>query len=112
MKWKIVLVPFPFDDMSGVKVRPAVCLTNEIDVYHHVVIAFITSQIAMANEESDVLLLSTSEHFDATGLKVPSAIRLHRIVTIPRSLMQRHLGNVPMHIQAIVGQKLKTLFGL
>ena len=27
-KGKVVLVPFPFDDLSTSKVRPAVCLTN------------------------------------------------------------------------------------
>ncbi len=30
MKHKIVLVPFPFDDLTANKVRPAVCLTDEI----------------------------------------------------------------------------------
>lgn len=29
-KGKVVLVPFPFDDLSSTKVRPAVCLTNPI----------------------------------------------------------------------------------
>ena len=29
-KGKIVFVPFPFDDLSSTKVRPAVCLTNPI----------------------------------------------------------------------------------
>ena len=28
MKYKIVLVPFPFDDLRANKVRPAVCLTD------------------------------------------------------------------------------------
>ncbi len=27
-KGKVVLVPFPFDDLSSTKVRPAVCLTE------------------------------------------------------------------------------------
>ena len=54
MKWKIVLVPFPFDDLSGIKVRPAICLTDEISPYKHVVIAFITSQVAKAVETSDI----------------------------------------------------------
>jgi len=27
-KGKVVLVPFPFDDLSTAKVRPAVCLTE------------------------------------------------------------------------------------
>ena len=30
MKNNIVLVTFPFDDFSSIKVRPALCLTNEI----------------------------------------------------------------------------------
>jgi len=29
-KHKVVLVPFPFDDLSSTKVRPAVCLTDLI----------------------------------------------------------------------------------
>ena len=36
IKGKIVLVPFPFDDLVASKVRPAVCLTNRIGHHHHV----------------------------------------------------------------------------
>ncbi len=43
IKNSIVLVPFPFDDFSESKVRPAICLTSEIGKYHHIIIAFITS---------------------------------------------------------------------
>jgi len=39
---KVVLVPFPFDDFSGTKVRPAVCLTEPIGTHRHVILAFIT----------------------------------------------------------------------
>ena len=41
IKNTIVLVPFPFDDFSNLKVRPALCLTSEIGKYNHVIIAFI-----------------------------------------------------------------------
>jgi mRNA interferase MazF len=112
MKWKIVLVTFPFDDLTGSKVRPAICLTDEIGTYRHVVIAFITSQVANASEPSDIPLLTSADDFPATGLKVSSAIRLHRLVTIPTNLMQRHLGDLPVSVQNMVAQKLRTLFGL
>ncbi len=47
---KVVLVPFPFDDLSATKLRPAVSLTEPIGANDHVVVAFITSR-----EISDLL---------------------------------------------------------
>ena len=41
MKSKIVLIPFPFDNFSEVKIRPALCLTNKVGKYDHIVVAFI-----------------------------------------------------------------------
>ena len=41
-KHKVVLVPFPFDDLSSNKVRPAVCLTDPIGPHRHVILAFIS----------------------------------------------------------------------
>lgn len=112
MKWKIVLVPFPFDDLSGQKLRPALCLTDKIGIYRHIVIAFITSQVSKATENSDVQLLPMTPDFSKTGLKLASAIRLHRLITIPFVLIQRQLGELPSDNQAQVTQKLKTLFDL
>lgn len=86
MKNKIVPVPFPFDDLSGTKVHPALFLTNSISAYNHVVIAFITSQLVKATENSDLPILISDHGFSQTGLKIDSAIRLHHLVTVPTSL--------------------------
>ena len=112
MRYKIVLVPFPFDDLSNAKIRPALCLTDVISVYDHVVVSFITSQMAKATEESDLHLLSGATDFTSTGLKVDSAIRLHRLITIPRQLIQRQLGTLPASYQEKVEQKIRVLFGV
>jgi len=45
IKWSIVLVPFPFDDFSSSKVRPALCVTSEIGKFNHIIIVFISSKI-------------------------------------------------------------------
>ncbi len=112
MKHKIVLVPFPFDDLSGMKIRPAVCLTNRIGTYDHVVIAFITSQASKANEVSDLMLNETDPDFSQTGLKVTSAIRLHRLVTVPVAIVQRTLGDLPDKFHFNLAQKLREMFGI
>ncbi len=112
MKNKIVLVPFPFDDLSQTKIRPALCLTGLISGYNHVVIAFITSQVDKANEKSDIKIHLTDSDFEKTGLKVDSAIRLHRLVTIPQQIILRELGILPSYMVENVRLNLKTLFEL
>jgi NAD(P)-dependent dehydrogenase (short-subunit alcohol dehydrogenase family) len=41
-KGEVVLVLFPFDDLSATKVRPAVCLTEPIGRHQHVMLALIS----------------------------------------------------------------------
>ncbi len=53
---KIVLVPFPFDDRSAAKVRPAVCLPEPVGWHRHVILAFITSRIPSDLTGTDVVL--------------------------------------------------------
>ena len=91
-KDKIVLVPFPFDDLSAEKVRPAVCLTDPIGQHRHVILAFITSNTNQEFLETDVMLDSKDKNFNVTGLRVSSALRLHRLMTVTTSLIRRELG--------------------
>lgn len=112
LKNKVVLVPFPFDDLSSSKVRPAVCLTEPIGQHNHVVLAFITSRLPKNPELSDVILHSDAEGFASTGLRVSSTIRLHRLMTVTTELVRRELGELSPKQQQEVNQKLRGLFEL
>lgn len=94
MKHKIVLVPFPFDDLTANKVRPAVCLTDEIRPHAHIVLAFITSQISSIPSTTDFVINKTDPDFATTGLKISSTIRLHRLMTVAKSIILRELGEL------------------
>lgn len=109
---KVVLVPFPFDDLSAAKVRPAVCLTDPVGPYHHVILAFISSRIPADLLETDLVLDASQEGFAETGLHVTSTLRLHRMMTVAVSLIQRELGNLSPAMEAEVARKLRKLFGL
>ena len=111
-KGKLVLVPFPFDDLSGTKVRPAVCLTNPIGSHRHVVLAFVTSQVPQDRLETDVVLDAGLPGFGTTGLKVTSTLRLHRLMTATTSLVRRELGELPESARSEVGVKPRHLFDL
>jgi len=79
---KIVLVPFPFDDLSAAKLRPAVCLTEPIGANRHVIAAFITSSEIFDLLPTDIALPTNHPDFRATGLRVNSVLRLHRLITL------------------------------
>jgi mRNA interferase MazF len=112
IRGKVVLVPFPFDDLSASKVRPAVCLTEPIGQHRHVVLAFVTSQVELISLPSDLILDSDDPDFAQTGLRLPSTLRLHRLMTASTSLIQRELGTLsPAHVSA-VDSRLRELFDL
>jgi len=111
-KGKIVLVPFPFDDLSATKVRPAACLTNPVGQHRHVVLAFISSRIPTDAVDTDLTLDASQPDFSITGLQVTSTLRLHRLMTVATVLIQRELGALSPRMQSEANNKLKTLFAL
>ena len=111
-KHKVVLVPFPFDDLTASKVRPAVCLTGSIGQHRHVIVAFITSRIPLALLTSDFVIDVDDDGFSETGLRFSSALRLHRLMTLSTDIIERELGRLPKHMGLQVESRLRTLFEL
>lgn len=112
MKYKIVLVPFPFDDLTANKVRPAVCLTDEIKPHNHVVVAFITSRVSANPSATDFVIDKADTDFAKTGLKVSSTICLHRLMTVTKTIILRELGQLSSSQQQEVDDRLQKLFNL
>jgi mRNA interferase MazF len=112
MRGKVVLVPFPFDDLGATKVRPAVCLTDPIGTHHHVIMAFVSSRTPADLLETDLILNSGQADFAMTGLRVTSTLRLHRLMTVTTALVRRELGELSPRMQDEVANRLRRLFGL
>ncbi len=111
MRFRGVLVPFSFDDLSGLKVRPAVCLSEATGKHRHVVLAFITSTVPPTLEATDILLTLGTAEFASTGLRVSSTLRLHRMVTVLTAIIRRQMGVLSPGTQAQVQQRVRVLFG-
>lgn len=109
-KGRVVLVPFPFDDLSATKVRPAVCLTNPIGDYEHLILAFITSRIPDNPLPTDIIFDSSHPDFSLSGLRKRSALRLHFLMTARTSLILRELGQLSLLTQRDIAERLCTLF--
>lgn len=103
MKGKIVLIPFPFTDLTSAKLRPALVLyEGDSDV----VVAFISSRLTGISANTSVLLLKHTEGFDLTGLKVDSVIRLDKVATISKKLILGELGEISGKLIAEVNDKI------
>lgn len=111
-KHKVVLVPFPFDDLSSTKVRPAVCLTDLIGPHRHVVLAFITSRIPAQPLATDLVLDEQDPDFSATGLRASSTLQVHRLMTATTSLIRRELGRLSPGIVSDLEIRLRNLFAI
>lgn len=83
----IVLVPFPFTDLSATKVRPALIVSRSDHGGDDVIVCFITSKIS--KEHADQLILESN---DRTGLKTRSAIRFDKIATLDKKVILGELG--------------------
>ncbi|MCF0074424.1 type II toxin-antitoxin system PemK/MazF family toxin [Dyadobacter sp. CY261] len=104
VKGDIVLIPFPFTNLKGSKLRPAVILiNNEMDI----TVCFITSQVDR-REPADVILLPNQ----LNGLKVSSLIRTSKMATLDRSLAKGLLGRLSIDEIADLNLKLKMLLQL
>ncbi|GAB3699165.1 hypothetical protein GCM10027592_24900 [Spirosoma flavus] len=103
-KGDIVLITFPFTDLSGSKHRPAVVLA---DTSLDLTMCFITTQTGW-QEATDVLLTPNTTN----GLKKQSLIRTSKIATLDRSLAKGLLGRLTSTEIADLNGKLKVLFQL
>jgi len=98
------LIPFPFTDLTGSKIRPAVVLSkNMVDV----TICFISSELKWKTEY-DVFILPS----ESNGLKVPSLIRTGKIATIDSNLALGELGELSNLEILELDKGLKKLFQL
>ena len=103
-KGDLVLITFPFTNLSGSKLRPAIVSTeNNLDI----TVCFITSQINW-QEQTDIVIFPN----DKNGIKKQSLVRTSKIATIDKTLAQGLLGKLSTNEISELNEKLKILFML
>jgi len=89
-KGDIVIIPVPFTDNKGYKLRPAVVISN--DTIHQtgdVVIVQITSKL-----KQDNLSITLNNEDITEGLPVQSYIRVHKIFVLEQSLIKGKVSSL------------------
>jgi mRNA interferase MazF len=92
VKGNVVVIPFPFSDLSATKRRPALVLANLEN--NDILLCQITSRF---RDEKYVVFLKTSD-FTMGTLPVNSYIRSERIFTADKSIILNTVGVVSNEI--------------
>ncbi len=103
----IVLVPFPFSDLSGQKVRPALVLHASLKG-ENCIVAFITSVRKNKIYAFDVPITSSKHN----GLIINSVIKLDHLATLQKKIVLGELGTVETPLMKEVDKRLRYLFRL
>ena len=105
----VVLIPFPYTDLSVTKTRPAVVVSSEL--YHELrselLLAYLSSRIAAADPRLDYILVDWKE----AGLLKPTFMR-PKIAAIESELVVYHTGVLSDRDLAGVDACLRRALGL
>jgi len=95
---EIVLLKFPFTDGQKYKKRPALILLDTDD--GDIILCRITSKLYDTEFDFEI------ENWKECGLRLPSVIRLHKIVSLEKNIVEQTMGKINEKLK----QKLKLKF--
>jgi len=92
----VVLVPFPFQDKLGEKIRPAVVVQNDSDNVRlaNTVLVMITGNLQDAGQPTTVLVDPTSADGAGSGLAGKSLIKCHILATVRQKRVLHIIGQL------------------
>ncbi|MDZ7807679.1 MAG: type II toxin-antitoxin system PemK/MazF family toxin [Gracilimonas sp.] len=87
-RWDIVLLPFPFTDLSATKKRPALVISpREYNSGPDVLVMFVTSNLKAKAKMGDYILAE----WEKSGLPKPSMTRM-KFATIDKNLIIKKIA--------------------
>ncbi len=106
----LILLPFPFTDLSSVKRRPALIVSPAR--YHlltdDIILVALTSQVPPSLSEFDMLV--TPRDMAIGYLPKPSVIKVGKIFTAHRDLLVKRVGRLRKDSLSKILERLQGLF--
>ncbi len=105
---EIVLIPYPFSDLSVIKQRPVLILSNSIynSKTEDIVVCGITSNI----KDSEYSVLLENKNLVNGNLPIKSRIKADKLFTLKNSLIKKRIGKVEQEILEKVNNEISKLF--
>ena len=91
---QIVLVPFPYTNISEAKLRPVLTLRRASVRFDDWLVCVVSSRLHQAEPGLDEVIHATDVDFPASGLKAASVLRLERLAVIDGDLIVGAIGTI------------------
>ena len=106
----VVLILFPFTDLTNAKQRPALVISSTQQLSQGLDAVFMAITTGIANQKStDFFLDQNHPEFPATGLKRPSVFRADKIHCLEKKLAVRRLGTIGPQIRKEITNRLNAV---
>ena len=111
-KWDIVILRYPFTDLTATKARPALVISPDSQsTGDDAVFIAITGNTA-ASGPHDLIVRTSDPEYLASGLLSDSAIKVNKIFTLHKSLAAKKIGVLGPVLQSKVKTQLIQFFEL
>ena len=102
----IVLLPFPFTDLTNRKVRPAIVLSSElINATNDVVLLAITGNL----RGDDFSFVLSNEHLEAP-MRKQSEVRCHKVFTAEQNIIIKKINALdPLEFRNLFNKHVEVL---
>ena len=100
----IILVSFPFSNLKGKKLRPALVLAHV--EFNNLILCQITSKPYASNSAIKI----ESADFDEGKLPVTSYVRPDKLFTADTSIIESKVGKLTTKVKKNILQKVRNLF--
>ncbi|HEV2949933.1 MAG TPA: type II toxin-antitoxin system PemK/MazF family toxin [Gemmataceae bacterium] len=110
----VVLADFPFQDIPGSKVRPAVVVQNDTDnqALANTIVAMISGNLSDAGRPANVFVDPATSDGAGSGLRGPSLIKCCNLATVRQQRILRVIGQVSNAVLQQVNAALKAALEL
>lgn len=110
----VVLVTFPYTDLTATKLRPALVISTPVVHKQEAdyTLLFISSVLSRHVPPYEVVFKRGHVDFKASGLKQDSVFKCHKLVTLQHTLIRRRLGKLGKTIRRELVQAWATAINI
>lgn len=102
---KIILIPFPFGELTEIKVRPAIVISKTRDKFEDLILCAVSSVVPPKLNSAEIILSPSVTN----KLRVPSVIKIDRLITLKKESVIAELGVLTLDEMVQFKVKFKQL---